>query len=64
MTNAPEESKRELVIERARRYKDAVRKWEALSRSDPAAAMPQWREVEAAERALFEAIDCLDEPGG
>jgi hypothetical protein len=64
MAKAPEENKRELVIERARRYRDAVRKWEALARSDPAAATPQWREVEAAERALFEAIDRLDEPSG
>jgi hypothetical protein len=63
MSKDPEEDKRELVIERARRYRDAVRKWEALSRDDPAGATRQWREVKAAERSLFDAIDRLDEPG-
>ena len=43
MTDAPEQDKREIVIEQARRYKAAVRKWETQSRFDPTTAMEQWR---------------------
>jgi hypothetical protein len=64
MTDAPEEDKRELVISCARRYRDEMLKWEAQSKDDPAAAAAQWREVRAAERSLFDALERLDEPGG
>jgi len=63
MTDAPEQDKREIVIEQARRYKAAVRKWETQSRFDPTTAMEQWREVEAAEKSLFKALEALDESG-
>jgi hypothetical protein len=61
--NSTEQDKRELVIAQARRYKEVTLRWEALSRLDPSAAMRLWREVEAAERDLFRALDALDETG-
>jgi hypothetical protein len=64
MTGGEEEERRELVIAQARRYKSALNKWEALSRLDPAAATRLWKEVKAAEEALFEALDALDGPRG
>lgn len=63
MTNRVEQEKRELVVIEARRYKAAVKKWESLSRLDPAAATRLWKEVEAAEEALFGALKALDGAG-
>jgi hypothetical protein len=62
-TDDMEQVKRAAVVVEARRYRSAMRRWEVGSRANPAEAVKLWREVTAAERALFELLDALDESG-
>jgi hypothetical protein len=60
MTDIRREGLRTLVIERARLYKALVQQWEVSSHLDPAGSVERWKRVEAAERALFVALEALD----
>ncbi|HEY5885693.1 MAG TPA: hypothetical protein VIT88_13455 [Pyrinomonadaceae bacterium] len=64
MTERAQDDKKEAVVALARRYREALREWKKLSRSDPAAATDLWKQMLNTEQSLFDALDELDELKG